>query len=86
MPARGSAAIDCAARMGAKGQNLVYNAPKGFARERPQELFLEGEDGYRTVVSCVSAHGKREPVSLDVVASSGELVCRIGEPPDRGPE
>lgn len=71
-------AIDCAARMGAKGQNLVYNAPKGFARERPQELFLEGEDGYRTVVSCVSAHGKREPVTVDV-AASGELVCRIGE-------
>jgi len=72
------AAIDCAARMGAKGQNLVYNAPKGFARERPQELFLEGEDGYRTVVSCVSAHGKREPVTVDV-AASGELVCRIGK-------
>ncbi|MFM0350344.1 radical SAM protein [Paraburkholderia sp. RL17-347-BIC-D] len=72
------AAIDCASRMGAKGQNLVYNAPKGFARERPQELFLEGEDGYRTVVSCVSAHGKREPVTVDV-AASGELVCRIGE-------
>jgi hypothetical protein len=72
------AAIDRAARMGAKGQNLVYNAPKGFARERPQELFLEGEDGYRTVVSCVSAHGKREPVTVDV-ATSGELLCRIGE-------
>ncbi|TYC51389.1 hypothetical protein ETQ85_24505 [Zoogloea oleivorans] len=72
------AAIDCATRMGAKGQNLVYNAPKGFARERPQELFLEGEDGYSTVVSCVSAHGKRSPVTVDV-ATSGELVCRIGE-------
>lgn len=72
------AAINCAASMCAKGQNLVYNAPKGFARERPQELFLEGEDGYCTVVSCVSAHGKREPVTVDV-AASGELVCRIGE-------
>ena len=72
------AAIDCGTRMGAKGQNLVYNAPKGFDRERPQELFLEGEDGYRTVVSCVSAHGKREPVTVDV-AASGELVCRIGD-------
>jgi hypothetical protein len=73
-----SAAIDCAVRAGAKGQNLVYNAPKGFAKERPQELFLEGEDGYRTVVSCVSAHGKREPVTVDV-ATSGELVCYLGE-------
>lgn len=72
------AALDCAARMGAKGQNLVYNAPKGFTRERPQELFLEGEDGYRTVVSCISAHGKREPVNVDMI-SSGRLVCRIGE-------
>lgn len=72
------AAIDYAVSMGAKGQNLVYNAPKGFARERPQELFLEGADGYRTVVSCVSAHGKREPVTVDVAASD-ELVCRIGE-------
>ncbi len=73
-----SAAIDSAASIGAKGQNLVYNAPKGFVRERPQELYLEGEDGYRTVVSCVSAHGKREPVTVDV-AVSGELVCRIGD-------
>lgn len=72
------AAIDCATRMGAKRQNLVYNAPKGYARERPQELFLEGEDGYCTVVSCVSAHGKREPVIVDV-AASGELLCRIEE-------
>lgn len=73
-----TAALDCAARVGAKGQNLVYNAPKGFAQGRPQELFLEAEDGYRTVVSCVSAHGKSEPVIVDV-ATSGQLMCRIGE-------
>ena len=73
-----SAALDLAMRMGAKRQNLVYNAPKGFVRERPQELFLEGEDGYRTVVSCVSAHGKCDPVTVDM-AESGALVCRIGE-------
>lgn len=72
------AAIEHATHMGAKGQNLVYNAPKGFAPERPQELFLEGEDGYRTVVSCVSPHGKCEPVKIDL-SDSGELVCRIGE-------
>lgn len=74
------AALELSVRMGAKGQNLVYNAPKGAARERPQELFLEGEDGYRTVVSCVSAHGKCDPVTVDV-AASGELVCRIGDQP-----
>lgn len=78
-----AAAIDCAVRVGAKRQNLVYNAPKGFAKERPQELFLEGEDGYRTVVSCVSAHGKCEPVTVDV-SPAGELVCRIGEHDARG--
>lgn len=73
-------AMECAFRRRAKTQNLVYNAPKGFNRERPQELFLEAEDGYRTVVSCVSAHGKREPVIVDVT-SSGELVCSIGNKP-----
>lgn len=72
------AALEYAVRTDAKRQNLVYNAPKGFVRERPQELFLEGEDGYRTVVSCVSAHGKRVPVAVDV-AASGELVCSIGD-------
>lgn len=66
-----------AARVGAKGQNLVYNAPKGFAKGRPQELFLQGEDGYLTVVSCVSAHGKVEPITVDVSAS-GSLYCRLG--------
>lgn len=73
-----SAALDHAIRDGAKGQNLVYNAPKDFFKERPQELFLEGEDGYRTVVSCVSAHHKREPVTVDV-SRHNELLCRIGE-------
>lgn len=71
-------AIDLAAQTGAKGQNLVYNAPKDFACGRPQELFLEGKDGYRTVVSCVSAHGKFEPVTVDVI-DADRLVCRIGE-------
>jgi len=72
------AAIDYAVQSGAKGQNLAYNAPKGFAKERPQELFLEGEDGYRTVVSCVSAHGKSDPVTVDVSAL-GKLICHIGD-------
>jgi hypothetical protein len=71
-------ALDHAARANAKGQNLVYNAPKGFAKGRPQELFLEGEDGYLTVVSCVSAHGMVEPVTVDVSASGG-VYCRLGE-------
>lgn len=71
------AAIEHAVSSGAKRQNLVYNAPKGFAEERPQELVLEGEDRYHTVVSCVSAHGKRDPVTVDI-SKSGELICRIG--------
>lgn len=69
-------AVEYALHSGAKFQNLVYNAPKYFAKDRPQELILEGEDGYRTVVSCVSAHGKSEPVTVDV-SESGELICRI---------
>ena len=73
-----AAAIDCAVAAGAKGQNLVYNAPKGFSKDRPQELFLVSEDGYRTVVSCVSAHGKCEPVTVDA-SPAGELTCRIGD-------
>lgn len=73
-----SAAIDSAISVGAKRQNLVYNAPKGYSQERPQELFLEADDGYRTVVSCVSAHGKSDPVTVDV-AVTGELVCYIGK-------
>lgn len=71
------AALDFAASVNAKGQNLVYNAPKGYTAGRPQELFLAGEDEYVTVVSCVSAHGHREPVTVDV-SGNGEVHCRLG--------
>lgn len=71
-------AIAHAKSVGAKGQNLVYNAPKDFTEGRPQELFLEGSDGYRTVVSCVSAHGKSTPVTVNV-SLAGELACYIGK-------
>lgn len=50
-------ALEMAKANGAKGQNLVYNAPKGHRIEqfRPQELLLRGEDGYQTCVSAVAA-------------------------------
>jgi len=50
-------ALEMAQAMGAKGQNLVYNAPKGhrIAQFRPQELLLSGADGYQTCVSAVAA-------------------------------
>lgn len=50
------AALLLASQFNAKGQNLVYNAPKGYIAGRPQELFLTF-DNYTTVVSCVSSHG-----------------------------
>ncbi|WP_289048884.1 radical SAM protein [uncultured Psychrobacter sp.] len=71
-----SKAIDLAREQKAKGQNLVYNAPKGFTQGRPQELFLTGEDGYTTVTSCVSAHNHTSPVIVDV-SDEGELICSI---------
>lgn len=60
----------------AKGQNMVYNAPKNGEKDRPQELFLKGEDGYTTVVSCVSSHNYSSPVKVDI-SSSGKLACYI---------
>ena len=69
-------AIEKSLKDNAKGQNMVYNAPKGGEAGRPQELFLQGEDGYTTVVSCVSANNYREPVVIDVI-NNGELVCLV---------
>lgn len=54
-----------AATDGAKGQNLVYNMPLHAQSSRPQELFIEGKDGYITVSSCVAPNGQREPVLID---------------------
>lgn len=69
------AALLLASQFNAKGQNLVYNAPKGYIAGRPQELFLTF-DNYTTVVSCVSSHGLSEPVLIDV-NSYGQLFCTI---------
>jgi len=73
-----AAAIQLSLADNAKGQNMVYNAPLGGEIGRPQELFLQGLDGYTTVVSCVSAHGLTEPVKIDVL-ESGILVCYIND-------
>lgn len=50
-------AIELAISVDAKGQNMVYNAPKGYKSNtfRPQELILKGLDGYETCVSTVAA-------------------------------
>lgn len=60
----------------AKGQNMVYNAPKNGEKGRPQELFLKGADGYTTVVSCVSSHQYLSPVKVDI-SPSDNLACYI---------
>ncbi len=60
----------------AKGQNMVYNAPLNGETNRPQELFLTHEDGYTTVVSCVSPHGQISPVTVAINAK-GNLTCMI---------
>ncbi len=50
----------------AKRQNLVYNMPKGASKERPQELLLKNKnDGYETVVSCVSPTIQDSAVIID---------------------
>lgn len=60
----------------AKGQNLVYNMPINTENSRPQELFIEAVDGYRTVCSCVSPNQEREAVKVDI-DDLGELVAII---------
>jgi hypothetical protein len=61
-------ALEMAAALGAKGQNLVYNAPRGYrtGQFRPQELLLRGEDGYQTCASAV-APSCDTPVRASVV-------------------
>ena len=71
-----SAAMQRSVDDNAKGQNMVYNAPQGREAGRPQELFLTADDGYTTVVSCVSAHGRVSPVYLDV-DDDGRLYCSL---------
>ncbi|MDD9199150.1 radical SAM protein [Aliivibrio sp. S2MY1] len=72
------AALERSMKDNAKGQNMVYNAPLGGEVGRPQELFLQGHDGYITVVSCVSAHHFTSPVKVDVT-TQGELACFIDD-------
>ncbi len=63
----------------AKQQNLCYNAPEKFERTRPQELSLTGEDGYKTVVSCVAPTGNGKPVHINMVG--GRLVAEVEDKP-----
>lgn len=62
-------ALEMAAAGGAKGQNLVYNAPRGYrvGQFRPQELLLSGADGYQTCASAVAPSG-HAPVQAAVTA------------------
>ena len=50
----------------AKIQNLVYNMPENSSICRPQELFIKGNDGYSTVVSCITSHCEKSAVIIDV--------------------
>ena len=70
-------AIQKSLKDNAKGQNMVYNAPLNGEVNRPQELFLtNADDGYTTVVSCVSPHGQILPVTVDIDMNGG-LICLI---------
>lgn len=61
-----------AAETGAKGQNMVYNMPKGHSPGtfRPQELLIQGEDGYETCVSAIAPHS---PASVVATVRHGRL-------------
>ena len=64
--------------VGAKRQNLIYNAPKDSTLVRPQELFLTSlEDRYCTVVSCVSTNTNLSPVIIDFVNDT--LIAKVNE-------
>lgn len=63
---------------GAKGQNLVYNMPINAKISRPQELFIEGTDGYVTVVSCVALNGEKASVKIDI-DKNGDLIAIIDD-------
>lgn len=71
-------AIKKAEDSGAKRQNGVYNLPVGVTYSRPQELFIEGLDGYITVVSCVSPVIGRRPILIDI-DHDGELIAIIDD-------
>jgi len=57
-------ALEYSLTVGAKGQNNVYNRPKGASLSRPQELWLTFNE-HVSVVSCVAPVEHRVPVHLD---------------------
>lgn len=61
------AALDYAILHLAKQQNLVYNAPKGYAKSRPQELLITGPTGYTVVASCTAPHDEAKSVWIDTI-------------------
>jgi hypothetical protein len=80
------AALEFASHVGAKRQNMVYNAPaivdRGSTKSansklssqlaRPQELFLRGENEYDVCVSAVAPVTGRESAVVDCV--DGKLI------------
>lgn len=59
------AALVHATQVRAKGQNLVYNAPRlGNLASRPQELLLTDDDGYTVCVSAVAPVPGRAPARV----------------------
>jgi len=87
-----------AAEVNAKRQNVVYNLPAADPEaatgkllaflpatdrlDRPQELFLVGDDGYKVCVSAVAPVKGREPVVVD--CSGGRLTLTTPSCPDAG--
>jgi len=69
-------ALELAEASGAKGQNLVYNAPRGYrvGQFRPQELLLSGVDGYQTCASAVAPAGA---VPVQATVRNGRLVLGL---------
>lgn len=59
------AAVEYAIASNAKGQNLVYNAPKGYSKSRPQELLITGDDQYQVVASCIAPFEASKAVLID---------------------
>lgn len=87
-----------AAEVNAKRQNMVYNCPAADPAvgagtlpavlplidrlDRPQELFLVGDDGYKVCVSAVAPVAGREPAVVG--CSDGRLTLATPSCPDAG--
>lgn len=82
------AAMLQAKEINAKGQNFVYNAPVDYKGEnknisqlkRPQELMIEGLDGYTVCVSAVSPVKNRKHAIVNV--KDNELYISTPAKPD----